>query len=47
MKVTPSNCELDECEFNQLSPSENSQECIGCPYLIDENWLPKRETKED
>lgn len=47
MKSTPSNCELDECEYNALPPPENSQECIGCPHLKDDNWMPKREKEED
>ncbi|MBA7624464.1 hypothetical protein ES703_31873 [subsurface metagenome] len=46
MKNTPSNCVLDECEFNTLSPGENSQECIGCLYLRDETWQPKNDEEE-
>jgi len=44
MKETPSNCDLDQCAYNTMPPSENCQECIGCPYLTNENWQPTTQT---
>lgn len=46
MKQTPSNCSLLQCNYNLINPPENSQECIGCHYLKDENWLPRTEEGE-
>lgn len=43
MKETPSNCKVEKCHFNQLSPPENSQECIGCHYLNVKFWQPETE----
>ena len=43
MKKTPSNCKVDQCTWNAISPFENSQECIGCEELKDEDWMPERE----
>lgn len=31
-KFTHSKCTLDECHYNAISPVEDVQECIGCPY---------------
>jgi len=47
MKETPSCCDLDECAYNVESPPEDSQECIGCPYLKDENWKPNPSKEGD
>jgi hypothetical protein len=40
-KTTPSNCYRQNCPYNLLAPPENSQECIGCPYLNNPKWKPK------
>jgi len=40
-KETPSCCIAQKCHFNQISPPENCQECIGCPYLKNQKWVPK------
>lgn len=47
MKKTPSNCKLDECASNCISPPENSQECYACPHLKDPKWdyKKKKETQ--
>jgi len=41
MKRTPSICVLDQCHFNLISPGENSQECVACPYLKAKGRTPK------
>jgi len=42
-KYTPTNCRLKKCRYNYLAPEEESQECIGCPGLISQKWMPNRE----
>ncbi len=41
--TTPTNCKLETCKWNYLSPPENSQECIACEGNDDPDWRPKRE----
>lgn len=41
-KVTPSNCKLHRCKYNQIPPPENSQECFACEGNKDPNWDYKK-----
>jgi len=41
----PSNCRLPNCAYNAINPTENDQECIGCPKLKDAKWRIAVQTK--
>lgn len=44
--MTPSNCKLKTCSYNQLPPGENSQECIACEGNKVKGWRPTRQKQK-